>query len=84
MKYDQTITTPKGLAVHIRNGAASDGSIVLENIRPACPAIPPISGMCSANLWKKWAMSACSLRIAAATEMTAHYLIVVKIVVKPK
>lgn len=31
MKYDQTIITPKGLAVHIRNGVASDGSAVLEN-----------------------------------------------------
>ena len=31
MKYDQTIITPKGLAVHIRNGVASDGSTVLEN-----------------------------------------------------
>ena len=31
MQYDQTIITPKGLAVHIRNGAASDGSTVLEN-----------------------------------------------------
>ena len=31
MKYDQTITTPKGLAVRIRNGVASDGSAVLEN-----------------------------------------------------
>ena len=31
MKYDHTITTPKGLAVHIRNGVASDGSTVLEN-----------------------------------------------------
>lgn len=31
MKYDQTLITPKGLAVHIRNGAASDGSTVLEN-----------------------------------------------------
>ena len=31
MQYDQTIITPKGLAVHIRNGAASDGSAVLEN-----------------------------------------------------
>lgn len=31
MKYDQTIVTPKGLAVHIRNGVASDGSTVLEN-----------------------------------------------------
>ena len=31
MKYDQTIITPKGLAVHIRNGMASDGSTVLEN-----------------------------------------------------
>ena len=84
MKYDQTLITPKGLGVHIRNGAASDGSVVLENIRPACPAIPPISGMCSANLWKKRAMSACSRCTAAATEMTAHYPIVVKIVVKTK
>lgn len=32
MQYDQTIITPKGLAVHIRNGAASDGSAVLENL----------------------------------------------------
>ena len=31
MKYDQTIITSKGLAVHIRNGVASDGSTVLEN-----------------------------------------------------
>ena len=31
MKYDQTIITPKGLTVHIRNGVASDGSTVLEN-----------------------------------------------------
>ena len=31
MKYDQTSITPKGLAIHIRNGAASDGSAVLEN-----------------------------------------------------
>lgn len=31
MQYDQTIITPKGLAVHIRNGVASDGSAVLEN-----------------------------------------------------
>ena len=31
MKYDQTIITPKGLAVHIRNGVASDGSALLEN-----------------------------------------------------
>ena len=31
MKYDQTIITPKGLAVHIRSGVASDGSAVLEN-----------------------------------------------------
>ena len=31
MKYDQTVITPKGLAVHIRNGVASDGSAVLEN-----------------------------------------------------
>ena len=31
MQYDQTIITPKGLAVHIRNGVASDGSTVLEN-----------------------------------------------------
>ena len=31
MKYDQTIVTPIGLAVHIRNGVASDGSTVLEN-----------------------------------------------------
>ena len=30
MKYDQTIITPKGLAVHIRNGVASDGSAVLD------------------------------------------------------
>ena len=35
MKYDQTITTPKGLAVHIRNGVASDGSAVLENFNLA-------------------------------------------------
>ena len=31
MQYDQTIITPKGLIVHIRNGVASDGSAVLEN-----------------------------------------------------
>ena len=31
MQYDQTIITPKGLAVHIRNGVASDGSAVLES-----------------------------------------------------
>ncbi len=31
MQYDQTIITLKGLAVHIRNGVASDGSAVLEN-----------------------------------------------------
>ena len=31
MQYDQTIITPKGLVVHIRNGVASDGSAVLEN-----------------------------------------------------
>lgn len=31
MQYDQTVITPKGLAVHIRNGVASDGSAVLEN-----------------------------------------------------
>ena len=31
MQYDQTIITPKGQTVHIRNGAASDGSTVLEN-----------------------------------------------------
>ena len=37
--------------------------------RPACPAIPPISGMYSANLWKKRAMSACSRRTVAATPM---------------
>ena len=35
MQYDQTIITPKGLAVHIRNGAASDGSTVLENFNLA-------------------------------------------------
>ena len=35
MKYDQTIITPKGLAVHIRNGVASDGSAVLENFNLA-------------------------------------------------
>ncbi len=31
MQYDQTVITPKGLIVHIRNGVASDGSAVLEN-----------------------------------------------------
>ena len=31
MQYDQTIITPKGLIVHIRNGVTSDGSAVLEN-----------------------------------------------------
>ena len=31
MQYDQTVITPKGRAVHIRNGVASDGSAVLEN-----------------------------------------------------
>ena len=31
MKYDQMIITPKGMVVHIRNGMASDGSVVLEN-----------------------------------------------------
>ena len=31
MQYDQTIITPKGLIVHIRNGVASDGNAVLEN-----------------------------------------------------
>ena len=31
MQYDQTIITPKGQTVHIRNGVASDGSAVLEN-----------------------------------------------------
>ena len=31
MQYDQTIITPKGLVVHIRNGVASDGSAALEN-----------------------------------------------------
>ena len=35
MQYDQTIITPKGLAVHIRNGVASDGSAVLENFNLA-------------------------------------------------
>ena len=25
MQYDQTVITPKGLIVHIRNGVASDG-----------------------------------------------------------
>ena len=29
MKYDQTMITPKGLTVHIRNGVASSGSTVL-------------------------------------------------------
>ena len=43
--------------------------IILGRPRPACPAIPPISEMCSANLWKKRAMSACSRRTAAATPM---------------
>ena len=37
MKYDQTIITPKGLAVHIRNGVASDGSAVLDQeVYAAC------------------------------------------------
>ena len=37
MQYDQTIITPKGLAVHIRNGAASDGSAVFENFNEPFP-----------------------------------------------
>lgn len=35
MQYDQTVITPKGLIVHIRNGVASDGSAVLENFNLA-------------------------------------------------
>ena len=57
MKYDQTIITPKGLAVHIRNGVASDGSTVLENFNLALSQVKKfvqhqnsISAICNSTM----------------------------------